>query len=441
MLFHRRHFWIQRKIMKTTQQEVREHTLTVENWAIDRLIPYAHNARTHGDSQIEQLANSILAFGFNNPVLVGPDGDIICGHARVLAAMKLGLTAVPTIVLPHLTNTQKRAFMLADNQLALNAGWDFEKLRRELEALVDQNFNLDLLGFSDEQLAEVLARETSLNEFDADAVPEMCNEPVTRTGDMWVMGEHVLLCQDGTRRENLARVLGNHPCNLVFTDPPYGVDYTGKGPTSMRIVNDDLGSGEFGSFLHAACDAILACAQGAVYICMSSSELHRLYAAFTHAGGHWSTFLIWAKNTFTLGRSDYQRQYEPILYGWRKGGAHHWCGDRDQSDVWFVDKPFRNGLHPTMKPVALIERAIRNSSKRGNFVLDPFAGAGATLIACENLGRHACLVEIDPRYADVCIRRWQEYTHQKAFLLAAGKCFGDVEHERSIAFGGATPSE
>jgi len=193
------------------------------------------------------------------------------------------------------------------------------------------------------------------------------------------------------------------------------VNYTGKRPSKMKIVNDNLGD-QFQAFLLSACEAIIGVAQGGTYICMSSSELYQLQKTFLDAGGHWSTTVVWAKNTFTLGRSDYQRQYEPILYGWPEGSNHHWCGDRNQGDVWFIDKPFRNDLHPTMKPVELIERAIRNSSRSGNVVLDPFAGAGSTMIACENLGRLACLVEIDPRYMDCSIRRWQQYTGRKAHL-------------------------
>ncbi|HEY4359582.1 MAG TPA: site-specific DNA-methyltransferase [Bryobacteraceae bacterium] len=413
--------------MEMNQNQAPE--LAVANWPIERLIPYARNARLHSAEQIAQIAASIKEFGFNNPVLMGPDGDIIAGHGRALAARKLGLTEVPVIVLSHLSENQKRAFMLADNQLALNAGWDPEILRLELEALTEANFNLDLIGFSDEDLAKVLAREPSPRGSDPDAVPELQGKPVNRGGDLWVLGEHRLLCGDGTQLDDLARVLTGRPCDLVFTDLPYNVNYVGKAASRMKIVNDDLGR-EFEAFLQAACNAILAVAQGAIYICMSSSELHRLHRAYAAAGGHWSTYVMWIKNTFTLGRSDYQRQYEPILYGWRQEAGHHWCGDRNQGDAWFVDKPFRNELHPTMKPVELVERAIHNSSQTGNVVLDPFAGAGSTMIACENLERHARLVEIDPQYADVSVRRWQEYTGQRAYLDGDGKCFEEIEHER-----------
>lgn len=406
--------------------------LKIETWPIERLIPYARNARLHSEAQVAQIAASIAEFGFNNPVLVGPHGDIIAGHARVLAARKLARAEVPAIVLGHLTENQKRAFILADNKLALNAGWDSEMLRLELEALSGQNFNLALTGFDEKELAEVLAQETPRGTFDPDAAPELPNEPVSRIGDVWTLGRHRLLCGDGTCGEDIARVLEGKPCDLVFTDPPYNVDYRGKGPGRMKLANDNLGSG-FGDFLGLACDAMLAVSQGAVYICMSSSELPRLQAAFCNAGGHWSTCLIWAKNTFTLGRSDYQRQYEAILYGWREGAKHYWCGDRNQSDVWFLDRPVRNDLHPTMKPVELIGRAIRNSSRARAVVLDPFGGAGSTLVSCENLDRKARLIEIDPRYVDVSVRRWQDYTGSKAFLQGDGRSFEEIAAERKVS--------
>jgi len=406
--------------------------LKIESWPIERLIPYARNARLHSEAQVAQIAASIVEFGFNNPVLVGPEGDIIAGHARVLAARKLAQANVPAIVLGHLTENQKRAFILADNKLALNAGWDLEMLRLELEALATENFDLELTGFDEEELAEALAKETPWRTVDPDAVPLLQGTPVSRTGDVWTLGKHRIMCGDGTRAEDLARVLEGKSCRLVFTDPPYNVDYCGKGPGRMKFANDNLGSA-FGAFLRSACDAMLAVSQGAVYICMSSSELHRLQAAFLEAGGHWSTWIVWAKNTFTLGRSDYQRQYEPILYGWREGTEHHWCGDRNQSDVWFMDKPVRNDLHPTMKPVELVSRAIGNSSRPGDVVLDPFGGSGSTLVSCENLGRKVRLIEIEPQYVDVSVRRWQDYTGSQALLDGDGRSFEEIAAERGAS--------
>ena len=263
---------------------------------------------------------------------------------------------------------------------------------------------------------------------DLDEAPEPPAEPVSRPGDLWICGEHRVLCGDATVLADVEKVLGGELADMTFCDPPYGVNYANSAKDKLRgknrpILNDNLGE-DFGALLYDACVNILTFTKGAVYICMSSSELDRLQKAFREAGGKWSTFVIWAKNTFTLGRSDYQRQYEPILYGWKDGTDHYWCGARDQGDVWFFDKPHMNDLHPTMKPVALVERAIRNSSKSRDIVLDPFGGSGTTLIAAEHAGRRARLIELDPRYADVIVQRWQTATGGSAKHAATGQSFG-----------------
>jgi len=374
--------------------------LQIQRWPLDRLIPYARNPRTHTEEQVAQIAASIAEFGFVNPVLVGADGIIIAGHARVMAARKLGLAEAPVIVLDHLSEAQRRALVIADNRLAQNAGWDEEMLRVELEALREDDFNLALLGFEDAEIESLLAEQEgeSAALTDEDAVPEAQETAVTLPGDVWLLGDHRLLCGDSTQMETVEKVLAGGLADMVFTDPPYNVNYGATMKDKLRgknrvIRNDNLGDG-FEQFLREACANILAVTKGAAYICMSSSELHTLHKAFTEAGGHWSTFLIWAKNTFTMGRADYQRQYEPILYGWKEGSDHYWCGARDQGDVWFVKKPLANDLHPTMKPVELVERAIRNSSKSRDTVLDPFAGSGSTLVACEKTHRQARLIEL-----------------------------------------------
>jgi DNA modification methylase len=413
--------------------------LQVVTWPVEKLIPFARNARTHSAEQVAQIAASIAEFGWTSPILTGSDGIIIAGHARLLAARKLGMTEVPVIVLDHLTETQRRALVLADNRLALNAGWDEQMLRVELQDLDVNGFNLDLVGFSADELETILAgdEQTTEGQTDEDAVPETPETAVTVLGDVWVLGDHRLLCGDATQIEAVEKVLDGGLADMVFCDPPYGVNYGAsmkdrlRGKTHRKIANDDLGEG-FGPFLYDACVNMLAVTKGAIYICMSSSELHTLHQAFTKAGGHWSTFVIWAKNTFTMGRSDYQRQYEPILYGWKEGTDHFWCGARDQGDVWFIKKPHVNDLHPTMKPVELVERAIRNSSKSRDTVLDPFGGSGSTLIACERSGRQARLIELDPKYCDVIVQRWQQHTGQQALLEGSGRAFstvGDLEQE------------
>jgi len=410
--------------------------LQIQRWPVDRLIPYARNPRTHTEEQVAQIAASIAEFGFVNPVLVGADRVIIAGHARVMAARKLEMGEVPVIVLDHLSEAQRRALVIADNRLAQNAGWDEEMLRVELEALREDDFHLDLLGFEDAEIEALLAEsdDAITGNTDDDAVPEAPEAAVTIPGDVWLLGDHRLLCGDATQIEAVERVLAGGLADMVWTDPPYGVNYGATMKDKLRkkhrrIANDNLGPA-FDPFLRDACTNILAVTKGAIYICMSSSELHTLYRACTESGGHWSTFLIWAKNTFTMGRSDYQRQYEPILYGWKEGTDHYWCGARDQGDVWFVKKPIKNELHPTQKPVELIERAIRNSSQARDVVLDPFAGSGSTLVACEKTGRQARLIELEPKYCDVIIRRFEEFSGKRAVLESDGRGFDEIALER-----------
>lgn len=411
--------------------------LQVLTWPVERLIPYARNARTHSDDQVAQIAASIAEFGWTNPLLVGSDGILIAGHARLLAARKLGMTEVPVIVLEHLTETQRRALVIADNQFAIRgAAWDEEMLRVELESLKEDGFGLDLVGFTDEELDGLLREPEQIpgGNTDEDAVPEEPETPITVPGDVWILGDHRLLCGDATQFGSFEKVLASGLADMVFTDPPYNVNYGATMKDKLRgkhrkIANDNLGQG-FAQFLKEACSNILAVTKGAVYVCMSSSELATLQKVFREAGGHWSTFVIWAKNTFTMGRSDYQRQYEPILYGWKEGSDHYWCGARDQGDVWFVKKPVSNDLHPTMKPVELIERAIRNSSKSRDTVLDPFGGSGSTLIACERTGRQGRMIELEPKYCDVSILRWQEFTGKEAVHDSDGRPFGEIAAEQ-----------
>ena len=401
----------------------------IEPWPTARLVPYARNARTHSDAQIAQIAASIAEFGFTNPILAGSDGVIVAGHGRLAAAQKLGIETVPVVVLDHLTPTQRRALVIADNRIAENAGWDEAMLQIELAALQEDSFDLSLTGFDADALADLLAGEETTNDgqTDDDVAPEIPETPASRLGDVWVCGEHRVLCGDATDADSYTRLLADEPMDMVFTDPPYNVNYANSAKDKMRgkeraILNDNLGEG-FYDFLLAALTPTLAHCRGGVYVAMSSSELDTLQSAFRAAGGKWSTFIIWAKNTFTLGRADYQRQYEPILYGWPEGKSRHWCGDRDQGDVWQIKKPVKNDLHPTMKPVELVERAIRNSSRPGDSVLDPFGGSGTTLVAAEKSGRRAWLMELDPKYVDVIVRRWQEWSGKQATRLSDGVAF------------------
>ncbi len=399
----------------------------IEMWPLDRLIPYERNPRTHSPDQVRKIADSITQFGFNNPLLVDSRDGIIAGHGRLLAARQLGLPEVPVIVLDHLTDAQRRAYVIADNKLAELAGWDEELLAQELVALNAEEFPLDVIGFSDEELAALLDSDLTVGgqegEDEAPAIPEVA---VSRTGDRWLCGDHVVRCGDATRAEDVEALLAGKRAALVFTDPPYNVAYEGAAGS---IQNDDLGAG-FAAFLAAAVGNLLRVLDGAAYVCMSSSEITTLQRVFIEAGGHWSTFVIWAKNAFTLGHADYQRQFEPILYGWPEGRKHYWCGARDQGDVWMIQRPARNDLHPTMKPVELVRRAVLNSSKTRAIVLDPFGGSGTTMIACEETSRAARLLELDPRNVDVIVRRWQEFAGRQAVLAETGRTFAEMTAER-----------
>jgi DNA modification methylase len=418
---------------------------SIAQWPIEKLIPYARNARTHSPEQVAQIAASIAEFGFTNPILAGGDGVIVAGHGRLAAAQKLGLDLVPVVVLDHLNPAQRRALIIADNKIAENAGWDDELLRLELTDLKDADFDLSLTGFDADALAELLVgdKPDGIGQTEDDAVPDVPDAPLSRPGDIWLLGSHRLFCGDSTVAESYEVVLDGEPVDMVFTDPPYNVNYANSAKDKMRgkdraILNDNLGDG-FYDFLLAALTPTVAHCRGGIYVAMSSSELDVLQAAFRAAGGKWSTFIIWAKNTFTLGRADYQRQYEPILYGWPEGAQRHWCGDRDQGDVWNIKKPHKNDLHPTMKPVELVERAIRNSSRPGNLVLDPFGGSGTTLIAAEKSGRQARLIELDPKYVDVIVRRWQDWTGKVAVHGVTGEPFdtgqAQVDSEPALASG------
>ncbi len=329
--------------------------LTFEEWPIDRLIEYARNPRKN-DHAVDQMAAAIQEFGFRIPCVAQSDGRLVDGHLRLKAARKLGLETVPVILADDLTPTQIKAFRLLANRSATWADWDDDLLRLELEELKLNEFDLALTGFDADQLLEIMAgEETSTDgQTDDDAVPEVPETPVSRLGDVWNCGKHRVLCGDATQEASYQALLGADHVSMVFQDPPYSVNYANSAKDKMRgthrpILNDNLGDA-FEPFLIAALTPMLARCDGAVYIAMSSSELDTLQSAFRAAGGHWSTFIIWAKNTFTMGRADYQRQYEPMLYGWREGSKRHWCGDRDQGDVWQIKKPVKNDLHPCLCP-------------------------------------------------------------------------------------------
>lgn len=405
---------------------------TVERRPVASLVPSSKNARTYSPEQVEQLAASIQQWGWTAPILIDAQSNIIAGHGRILAAQRLGLAEVPVVVAANWTDAQKKAFAIADNQLPLNANWNLNLLRVELGELKELGFDLSLTGFGELKIDSLFAPDVAGP--DPDAAPDVPVAPASRCGDVWICGDHRILCGDATALADVEKILAGELADMTFTDPPYNVDYANTSKDKQRgkhrpILNDNLGN-NFKELLRAATANILTATKGAIYVCMSSSELDTLQRAFRDAGGRWSTFVIWSKHTFTLGRADYQRQYEPILYGWKDGTDHFWCGARDQGDVWFFDKPSRNDLHPTMKPVALVERALRNSSRGRDIVLDPFGGSGTTMIAAERTGRRACLVELDPQYVDVSVQRWQSFTGVDATLEETGEAYADVAMRR-----------
>jgi DNA modification methylase len=390
------------------------------------LIPYAKNSRTHSDTQVAQIAGSIKEFGFNNPVLIDEDNGIIAGHGRVLAAQKLGLQAVPCIRLAHLSDTQRKAYVIADNRLALNAGWDDSMLMLELQELKAEDFNLDLLGFEAEELNALLnpIKETE-GLTDEDAVPEVPEEPKTKLGDIYQLGRHRLMCGDSTSIDAVEKLMDGQKSDMVFTDPPWNVNYgavdkgNAMGYKPRTILNDHMTDDKWDDFVTGICSALFASSKPGcpIYVVMSAQEWPVLDKCLRQAGFHWSSTIIWAKDRLVLSRKDYHTQYEPIWYGWNESAARLVnVEDRKQSDLWNIERPSKSELHPTTKPVELIERALNNSSKPNANVLDLFGGSGSTMIACEKLGRTNFSMELDPKYCDVIVKRWEEFTGQKANL-------------------------
>jgi site-specific DNA-methyltransferase (adenine-specific) len=385
---------------------------------VDSLIPYVKNSRTHSDAQVAQIAASIKEFGWTNPILVDGDNGIIAGHGRLMAARKLGYKEVPTIELADLTETQKRAYIIADNRLALNAGWDNEMLTIELNDLLADGFALELLGFDPKELNALLEPEVVQGLTDEDAVPDVPEEPKTKLGDIYQLGNHRLMCGDSTSVEAVVELTGGAGVDMLLTDPPYNVAY--EGGTGLTIQNDDMEDSQFRQFLRDAfvtADTVMK--KGAVfYIWHADLEGYNFRGACQDAGWTVRQCLIWKKSSLVMGRQDYHWKHEPCLYGWKDGAGHLWAADRKQTTILEFEKPHRNGEHPTMKPVALFEYQMLNNTKGGDMVLDLFGGSGTTMLAAEKHGRHAYLMELDPKYCDVIVKRWEDFTGKTAVLLS-----------------------
>lgn len=437
-----------------------EMKLKIEYRKVSDLLPYARNARTHSDTQVSQLAASIKEFGFNNPVAVDGEGMILCGHGRVMAAQKLGMTEVPTVCLSHLSDTQKKAYILADNKLALNAGWDNDMLKVELEDLKFSNFDLDLVGFSTEELDEIMNQDEEPEVEDDDYTVAVPQEPKAKLGDIYILGKHRLMCGDSTSIQDVEKLMGGgeYQADLLLTDPPYNVDYEGGTDKKLKIKNDNMEDQAFRQFLidvYKVADHVMK--PGApFYIWHADIEGANFRGAAKDMGWQIRECLIWVKNSLVLGRQDYQWRHEPCLYGWKAGAAHYFTDSRAEStvieDQVNVDKlskdelktlckklldpgiettvirekkPSINDVHPTMKPVKLFGRLVKNSSKRNDIVLDLFGGSGTTIVACEQLNRRAYLMELDPAYVDVIIDRYQKLTNVEV-MRSDGKLWNEL---------------
>ena len=393
--------------------------MQIEQRLLSDLIPYINNSRKHSDDQVTQIAASIKEFGWTNPILVDGDNGIIAGHGRIMAAKKLGMTEVPVIELAHLSKEQRKALIIADNKLALNSDWDTNLLAIELKDLQDLGFDLNLTGFNADELANLLLPEQVAGLTDEDAVPDTPEEPISKLGDIYKLGNHRLMCGDSTSITDMESLCDGQLVDMWLTDPPYNVAYEGKTKDALTIQNDSMGNDQFRQFLrdsYVTADTVMK--PGAVfYIWHADSEGYNFRGAAHDAGWKIRQCLIWKKSTMVMGRQDYHWKHEPCLYGWKEGAGHLWATDRKQTTILEFDKPSRNGEHPTMKPVALFEYQMLNNTKGSDIILDSFGGSGTTLLAAEKHGRKAYLMELDPKYCDVIVKRWEDFTGKKAELI------------------------
>lgn len=387
-------------------------TVKLEQVPIDKLVPYARNARTHSKEQIAQLRASLREFGFISPAVIDSKYNILVGHGRVQAAREEGYKTVPCVFAENLTDAQKRAYILADNQLALNAGWDEDMLSVELSDLQTDDFDLSLLGFDDKELEKLMAGpdDTEATDDDFDLTAALEKASFVEKGDLWTVGKHRLLCGDATSADDVEKLMDGKTANIIVTDPPYGVSF--KASDGLTIENDSLKGDEFYQFLLKAFTNMAAHLEkgGAAYVFHADTEGLNFRKAFIDAGFHLAGVCIWVKNSLVLGRSDYQWQHEPILYGFLQNGRHPWYSDRKQTTIWNFDKPKRNKDHPTSKPLDLLSYPIKNSSQENAIVLDTFGGSGSTMMACEQMNRICYMSELDPKYASVILRRYVEDT-------------------------------
>jgi len=405
--------------------------LGIKYVALEALTPYINNARTHSDAQVAQIAASIREFGWTNPVLVDAEAGIIAGHGRVLAARKLGLTEVPTIEIGHLTDAQRRAYVIADNKLAENAGWDSDLLKLELGALNDEGFDLSLIGFGLEELEKLLAPDGTEGLTDPDEVPEAPANPVAVAGDVWLLGRHRIVCGDSTSADDVAKALNGVQPHLMVTDPPYGVEYEpgwrgaalkdGAKRAEGNVLNDDKADWR---------EAWALFPGDVAYVWHSDRFSPTVADSLEDCGFQMRALIVWAKPRLVLGRGHYHSQHEPCWYAVKKGGTGHWAGDRKQTTLWSIEHKKSETGHGTQKPVECMQRPIENNSSPGQAVYEPFSGSGTTIIACERTGRSCHAIELNEKYVDVAVERWEQFTGQTAVLESTGQTFAEVKAKR-----------
>ena len=392
---------------------------------LSKLVPYVNNARTHSPEQLTKLRSSLREFGFINPVIIDRDFNVIAGHGRIAAAKEEGITEVPCVFVDYLTEAQKKAYILADNRMALDAGWDEELLRIEIESLQGADFDVSLTGFGEDEIADLFAgdgeKDVKDDDFDLSAALEKA--AFVERGDIWTVGRHRLVCGDATSAEDVSALMDGKKANLIVTDPPYNVAF--KSGSGLSIQNDSMENGEFYTFLYNSFQNMAEHLEkgGAAYVFHADTEGLNFRKAFVDAGFHLAGVCIWVKNSLVLGRSDYQWQHEPVLYGFLKNGKHPWYSDRKQTTIWNYDKPKRNKNHPTSKPLDLLGYPICNSSQENAIILDTFGGSGSTLMACEQTNRICCMMELDEKYASVILRRYVEDTgdSENVYVVRGGE--------------------
>ena len=393
--------------------------------AVEKLVPYVNNARTHSPEQLAKLRSSLREFGFINPVIIDRDFSVIAGHGRIAAAKEEGITEVPCVFVDYLTEAQKKAYILADNRMALDAGWDEELLRIEIESLQGADFDVSLTGFGEDEIADLFAgdgeKDVKDDDFDLSAALEKA--AFVEKGDIWTVGRHRLMCGDATSAEDVAALMDGKKANLIVTDPPYNVAF--KSGSGLSIQNDSMKGDDFYTFLYNSFSCMVEHLEsgGAAYVFHADTEGLNFRKAFVDAGFHLAGVCIWVKNSLVLGRSDYQWQHEPVLYGFLKNGKHPWYSDRKQTTIWNYDKPKRNKNHPTSKPLDLLGYPISNSSQENAIVLDTFGGSGSTMMACEQTNRICFMCELDEKYASVILRRYVEDTgdSENVYVVRGGE--------------------